>query len=99
MIATIVHVYVKPEFLEEFIKATKENHEGSVKEPGNLRFDIIQDTTDPNKFVFYEAYRSESDIAAHKETNHYLNWRDKVAPWMAKPREAVKHKIIFPAEA
>jgi autoinducer 2-degrading protein len=96
MIANIVHVYVKPEFVNVFIEATEENHKNSIKEPGNLRFDILQDAADQNKFVLYEAYETESAVAAHKETTHYLKWRDTVAPWMAKPREGVKHKIIFP---
>ena len=97
MIATIVHVYVKPEFIESFIAATKINHENSVRESGNLRFDILQDASDPSKFTLYEAYATEEAVLGHKETKHYLQWRDTVAPWMAKPREGVKHKILFPA--
>jgi (4S)-4-hydroxy-5-phosphonooxypentane-2,3-dione isomerase len=97
MITTIVHVYVKPEFVAGFIEATRLNHEQSIQEPGNLRFDILQDAQDKNKFVLYEAYASELAAAAHKETSHYLIWRDTVAPWMAKPREGVKHLMLFPA--
>lgn len=97
MIVSLVHVYVKPEFVKPFIEATRINHENSVKESGNLRFDILQDAQDPNKFVLYEAYTSEQAVAAHKETAHYLLWRDTVAPWMAKPREGVKHTLLFPA--
>lgn len=96
MIVTLVHVHVKPEFVKAFIVATRENHENSVKEPGNLRFDILQDAQDISKFVLYEAYVSEEAAAAHKETPHYLNWRDTVAPWMSKPREGVKHRFLFP---
>ncbi|MGC1242330.1 MAG: antibiotic biosynthesis monooxygenase [Chryseosolibacter sp.] len=98
MIVTIVHVYVKPEFVQAFIEVTRDNHEQSVKEPGNLRFDILQDAGDPGKFVLYEAYESEQDVAAHKETAHYAKWRDTVENWMAKPREGIKHKLIFPAK-
>lgn len=96
MITTIVHVYVKSEYLQEFIEATRVNHESSINEKGNLRFDILQDATDPAKFVLYEAYDSEQSAAAHKETSHYSMWRDTVAPWMTKPREGVKHKLLFP---
>ena len=91
MTVTLVHVLVKPEFLNPFIEATRENHESSIREPGNLRFDILQDAGDPNKFVLYEAYESEAAAAAHKETPHYFKWRDTVMNWMAKPREGVKH--------
>lgn len=98
MTVTLVHVQVKAEFVQSFIDATRENHERSIKERGNFRFDILQDAADPGKFVLYEAYASEEAAAAHKETAHYLNWRDTVNIWMAKPREGVKHKLLFPAE-
>jgi (4S)-4-hydroxy-5-phosphonooxypentane-2,3-dione isomerase len=96
MIVTIVHVYVLPQFVNDFISATGENHKNSIRENGNLRFDVLQDAVDPAKFVLYEAYDSEKAVAAHKETPHYLKWRDAVAPWMAKPREGVKHTLLFP---
>lgn len=96
MIATLVHVYVKPAFIEAFIAATKINHEQSVQEPGNLRFDILQDGDDPSKFVLYEAYETEAAVKAHKETAHYAIWRDTVADWMAQPRSGIKHKLLFP---
>jgi (4S)-4-hydroxy-5-phosphonooxypentane-2,3-dione isomerase len=97
MTATFVHVYVKPEFIQAFIEATRVNHEHSVKERGNLRFDILQDAKDAGKFVLYEAYETEEQAAAHKETAHYLKWRDAVASWMSKPREGLKHVLLYPA--
>jgi autoinducer 2-degrading protein len=96
MTATLVYVQVKPEFIEAFIEATRENHESSVKERGNLRFDILQDAADPEKFILYEAYENEQAVLAHKQTQHYLKWRDTVTEWMAKPRAGVKHSLLFP---
>lgn len=96
MIATIVHIYVNPSHIEDFILACRHNHEHSIQEAGNLRFDVLQDDKDPSKFVLYEAYASEVHAAKHKETAHYLTWRDSVAPWMAQPREGIKHTILFP---
>ena len=97
MITTIVDVYVKEEFVEDFIKASEKNHKGSTAEPENLRFDIIQSEGDPCHFVLYEAYASQEGAAAHKETAHYAEWRDSVADWMAKPRQGTKYKMHFPA--
>ena len=96
MVVTCVHVWVKPEHLEEFILATKINHSNSIKEPQNMRFDILQDQEDPSKFILYEAYASEEGAAAHKQTEHYLTWRDTVAPWMAQPRQGVPYTVIAP---
>jgi autoinducer 2-degrading protein len=96
MIVTIVHIEVKPENIEPFIRATTENHLESVKEPGNLRFDLLRNEKDPTRFVLYEAYLDEKAAAAHKETAHYLKWRETVAPWMATPREGIRYTGIQP---
>lgn len=99
MIVTLVHVCVKADFIDAFIEATRKNHEQSINENGNFRFDVIQDVADPSSFILYEAYENEQAVIAHKETAHYLTWRDTVATWMAKPREGIKHKMLFPAKA
>ncbi len=98
MIVTSVTVYVKPEYINDFIEASIENHNGSVKEPGNLRFDVLQCIDDLSRFLLYEAYESDDASAAHKNTEHYLKWKETVADWMAKPREGVHHKVISPTE-
>ncbi len=98
MIVTFVHIWVQEAFIKDFIAASLENHINSVKEPGNLRFDILQDAENPAKFTFYEAYESEEAVAAHKNTAHYLKWKETVADWMAKPRQGIRHNIIFPTE-
>ena len=96
MIVTIVHVQVKPEYIDDFIRITAINHHHSVKEPGNLRFDVLQMEDDKTKFALYEAYENETAAAAHKETSHYLEWRAAVAPWMAKHREGVRYDGLLP---
>jgi len=97
MHVTLVHVHVKPESIAEFVEACRLNHEGSTAEPGNRRFDILQDADDPGHFVLYEAYVSEADAKAHKQTGHYAAWRDTVTDMMAKPRQGLPFKGIYPA--
>lgn len=96
MHVTVVQVHVKPEHVADFIAATGANQAASVKEPGNLRFDVLQDTNDPTRFVLCEAYTSAEHAAAHKATAHYQKWRDAVAPWMASPRVGTTYKGLFP---
>jgi len=96
MQVTIVHVHVKPEHVDAFIEASKHNHQQSVQEPGNLRFDILQLADDPTRFVLYEAYQSSEDVVAHKQTSHYLTWREKVADWMAEPRQGISYNGLYP---
>lgn len=96
MYVTIVNVQVNPENITEFVEATRLNHEASITEPGNLRFDVLRSEKDVTKFVLYEAYLSHEYALAHKETPHYLQWRDTVKDWMAAPREGVVYSGIFP---
>jgi len=96
MIVTCVYVHVKPDGIQPFIHATTANHTESVKESGNLRFDLVQQADDPCRFMIYEAYESEEAAAAHKNTSHYLEWRDAVKDLMAEPRLGVKYNIIEP---
>ena len=98
MHVTLVHVAVKPECVEEFIEASRANHEASVREPGNHRFDVLQNADDPTAFVLYEAYASAQDAKAHKDTSHYALWRDTVAHMMATPRHGENYVGLAPHE-
>lgn len=97
MVTATVKVSVKPEFVDQFVAATIANHEQSIRETGNMRFDILHSKDSPCQFLLYEAYESESQAAAHKQTAHYATWRDTVAPWMAEPRVGTQYIGIRPA--
>ncbi len=96
MVVYCVNVYVKKGHEEDFKRASLENREGTRREEGNLRFDVLQSNDDPSRFFLYEVYKSTEAVDAHKQTEHYLRWREKVAPWMAKPREGIKFTPVAP---
>ena len=98
MHVTLVHVFVKSEHIDAFITATRLNHAASILETGNRRFDVLQSAQDAHHFVLYEAYASAEEAAAHKQTQHYLTWRDTVADWMAEPRQGVPFHGLMPQE-
>lgn len=93
-----VHINVKPEFIEAFRQATIENASHSVNEAGIARFDVLQQTDDPTKFILVEIYKTADASGAHKETAHYKRWRDTVMPMMAEPRQGIKYSNIFPGD-
>lgn len=96
MLIVHVHVRVKRESVEDFRQASTENARNSVKEPGMVRFAVIQQQDDATRFLLVEVYRTPEAAAAHKETAHYAKWRDAVAPMMAEPRSSVKFNAVFP---
>lgn len=96
MLIVHVHVHVKPESVDAFATATLENARNSVREPGVIRFDVVQQADDATRFVLVEIYRDADAPAAHKATAHYAAWRDAVEPMMAEPRRSVKYAARFP---
>jgi quinol monooxygenase YgiN len=96
LVVVHVKVQVKPEWVEAFRRATRQNAEHSVREPGVVRFDVVPDAADPARFVLVEADRNAHAVSAHKETAHYHAWRDVVADMMAAPRSSRRHVNVFP---
>ncbi len=97
----IVHVsiQVKPESVAAFIEATKDNASNSIKEPGVVRFDFLQDNETPTHFVLYEVYLDPADFERHRETAHFLRWRAAAADMMAEPRVGTRYTNILPVDA
>ena len=96
----VVHIYiqVKPEYIEEFKQICTENAQNSVKEPGIKRFDCLQQSDYPTKFVLVEAYLDETGVAQHKQTAHYNKWRELAEPMLAEPRSRTIYANIFPVD-
>jgi quinol monooxygenase YgiN len=82
----IVHIRISADRVEAFIAATRANAAMSRKEPGIASFQLLQDEADPCRFVLVEAYRDAEAQAKHRETAHYLRWKDVAESMMAEPR-------------
>lgn len=101
MYVLVVKIQIKPEFREQFMRSMVEvDARGSVEnEPGCLRFDVIQDESDPNRIYLYEVYRDEAAFQAHLKATHFVEWRDTVKDWYAAPSEVARGRSVFPADA
>jgi (4S)-4-hydroxy-5-phosphonooxypentane-2,3-dione isomerase len=97
----IVHVQIQitPESIVAFKEASVKNARASLQEAGILRFDVLQDRSLPTHFVLVEVYRDENAPLLHKQTSHYAEWRDTVAPMMAAPRMSAQYSSVFPDPA
>jgi autoinducer 2-degrading protein len=90
-----VHVYVKPEAVEEFKRLIRANHEGSVQEPGCLRFDVAQSQDDPTEFLLWEAYVDEEAARYHKTTPHYLAFKEHMPELASKERHSDLYHGVY----
>ena len=94
----LVHVHVTPDSVDSLKKANLGNPRGSVQETGVVRFDVLQQADDPTRFTLVEVYQTPEDQIKHRETAHYLKWRDAVGGMMAEPRQGIRYTNLFPED-
>ncbi|MGC9445585.1 antibiotic biosynthesis monooxygenase [Cereibacter sphaeroides] len=71
MLIQLVNIKVQDGTRETFLEAFRLNCDGTRKEPGNIRFDLLHDPADENNFFVYEIFESEAALDAHRQTDHY----------------------------
>jgi quinol monooxygenase YgiN len=97
MLAIWVKVRIKPTMKDKFLKAIEVDALGSERdEAGCLRFNVLQDAKDENVYYFYEVYKDEAALEAHRAAPHYAVWR-AAADSLDGPTEAVRCSPVFPA--
>ena len=79
MNVTLVEINIKPERVDEFLEVFRANHEGALQEPGNLRFDVLQDPEVKTRFFIYEAYKDDESLTtcygSSRTQNSTKSWR------------------------
>ncbi|MGF6177272.1 antibiotic biosynthesis monooxygenase [Ensifer sp. 4252] len=94
MLIQMVSINVKEGCAAEFLEAFRINYEGTRREPGNLRFDVLRDPQDENTFLIYEVFQSAEALEDHRKTEHYKECVRIIDPILAGPRT----KIYYNAE-
>jgi autoinducer 2-degrading protein len=98
MLAMWVKVRVKPELRKRFLEAIEVDALGSERdEPGCYRFNVLQDMGDENVYYFYEVYKDQAALEAHRAMPHYEVWRS-AADTLDGPAEATRCQTVFPAD-
>jgi (4S)-4-hydroxy-5-phosphonooxypentane-2,3-dione isomerase len=97
MLAMVVKVRIKPEGRKRFLEAIEADALGSERdEPGCVRFNVLQDNRDENVYYFYEVYKDQAALEAHRKAPHYAIWRG-VADTLDGPTEATPCTTVFPS--
>jgi autoinducer 2-degrading protein len=76
MFVMLVKLQVKPELVDEFKAAILKNAELSVqRDPGCVRFDVLQQQDDPTRWLLYEVYDKEQAWVDHRKAAHFATAR------------------------
>lgn len=64
-------IVVKPENRAETIEKSKELVAASLKDAGNLAYDIFSSTTDSTKLLIFESWQGQSALDKHSASAHF----------------------------
>ncbi len=87
-------VVAKPETREELERLLAAQIEPTRAEPGCLNYDFHADAEDPCTFVFYENWRSQSDLDAHLAMPHLRPLFSQIDRLLARPVE-IRHLTML----
>jgi quinol monooxygenase YgiN len=93
MITLIVKAKIKPEHLYDFIDECRVSQRLTLDERLCNAYTIQMDVQDENTVILVEIYHSEEALDSHKKTQHFLEWRDKIFPYVVT-RETTKYTSI-----
>lgn len=97
MVAIWVKVRVKPQGRQRFLEAIEIDALGSERDEKDCyRFNVLQDEKDENLYYFYEVYKDQAALEAHRKMPHYAKWQT-VADTLDGPAEPTRCKTVFPA--
>ena len=98
MLAMWVKVRIKPDQRKRFLDAIEVDALGSERdEPGCLRFNVLQYERDPDVYYFFEVYKDQAALEAHRGMPHYAVWR-AAADSLEGPPELTRTQTVFPKE-
>jgi quinol monooxygenase YgiN len=91
-VIVIAHVDVAPN--PQVAVMLKDLAEASRKEPGNVRFDVVQHTMRANHFTVVEVWRDQKALDAHVAAPHTRQYRDTLQPMTGSPLDERVYKSI-----
>ena len=95
-VGVMVTVTIPDDKKDEFLKVMAIDVEGSRKEAGCLRFDLLEGGN--GVYHFYEVYKDSAAMTLHKEQDHYKAWASFKAAnqSVADSQTVVKFKSLDP---
>jgi len=80
--------------LDQATNLVREFAEASRKDPGVIRFEILQQDGHPNHFTIYEVWQSRRAFEAHLAAPHTKQFREKLQPMLGSPFRESLHRLL-----
>ncbi len=87
-------IKVKAEYLEDFLQNVKIHAQNSSNEPGCVRYDVLQDISDPQLVFLFEVFKDEEAFSMHLTYDFYKDWMEKSKTWRHS-EERMRHVMDY----
>lgn len=87
-------IRVKPEFLQTFVDNVYRHAENSSREPGCVRYEVMQDHSDAQVVCLYEVFRDEAAFNEHRTYDHYKHWMEISRDWREQENR-IRHVLDY----
>jgi autoinducer 2-degrading protein len=95
MISLLVTLEIAPDRVDEFLAYIKEEAaDARTKEPGCRRFEISRSVDRPNVFSLTEGYDDLAALEAHRQTPHFLLFRQRADGGLILSKSSVCGEVI-----
>ena len=79
---------ILPEHLSEYIENMTICAAKSAREPGCIRYEVMQDVDEKTTFCLMQVFRDKPAYEAHQVAEHHTHWMQISAGW----RDTSKHE-------
>jgi len=82
----VTYIEVMPPAKDKALGLLRQFGKASRKDPGNVRFEVLQRIGTPNHFAILEAWVDQKAQAAHGMAAHTKEFREKLRPYLRPQR-------------
>lgn len=90
----VTHVDLTPNNLAEGSKLLKQFAADSARDPGVIRFELLEDNGRGNHFTMVEVWENSKAFEAHEAAEHTKSFREKLQPMLGSPFDERLHHIV-----
>jgi len=94
MLVIHAEMLIHPEHVETFLQLADSLVSASQAEAGNIRYTLMADLHESNRFTMVEEWESQEAVAAHEKTAHFLKHVNDTKDMAAAPLKVKIYEVM-----
>ena len=81
MYVSVLLYKILPQHIDDYITNMRVCAEKSNQEPGCIRYEVMQDSSDPTIVCLLQVFKDVDAYQAHQDAEHHRHWVEISGPW------------------